>query len=60
MLPTIAQCLDMALENERLAILTPKQSLKAQHTNSAEFYRNLADDYAKLEADVKPDHLPLA
>ena len=56
MLPTVVQCLDMALENDRLAAVTPKQLLKTQHVNLAEFYRNLADDYAKLEAHVKPDH----
>ena len=57
---TVAQCLDMALENDRLAALVPKQLLKTQHTNMAEFYRNLAGEYAKLEAHVRPDHPPPA
>ena len=37
MVLTVAQCLDMALENDRLAAVAPKQSIKTQHTNLAEF-----------------------
>ena len=47
MVLTVAQCLDMALENDRLAAVAPKQSIKTQHTNLAEFYRNLAGEHAK-------------
>ena len=54
MLLTVAQCLDMALENDRLAALVPKQLLKTQHTDLAEFYRDQAGEYAKLDADVEP------
>ena len=60
MLLTVAQCLDMALENDRLAAAALKQLLKAQHTNQAEFYRDLAGEYAKIEAPAKPDHPPPA
>ena len=58
MLLTVAQCLEMALENDRLAAAALKQLLKTQHTNRAEFYRDLADEYAELEAHTKPDHPP--
>ena len=58
MLLTVAQCLDMALENDRLAAAALKQLLKTQHTNRAEFYRDLAGEYADLEAHAKPDHPP--
>ena len=60
MLLTVAQCLDMALENDRLAALVPKQLLKTQHTDLAEFYRDLAGDYAKFDADVKLERSPPA
>ena len=49
MVLTVAQCLDMALENDRLAAVASKQSIKTQHTNVAEFYRNLAGEHAKPE-----------
>ena len=54
MLLTVAQCLDMALENDRLAAAALKQLLKTQHTDLAEFYRDQAGEYAKLDADVEP------
>jgi hypothetical protein len=54
MLLTVAQCLDMALENDRLAAAALKQLLKIQHTDLAEFYRDQAGEYAKLDADVEP------
>ena len=40
MLLTVAQCLDMALEKDRLAALVLKQLLKTQHTDLAEIYRD--------------------
>ena len=32
-----------------------KQLLKTQHTDLAEFYRDQAGEYAKLEADLEPE-----
>ena len=62
MVLTVAQCLDMALENDRLAAVVPKQKLKTQHRSLAEFYRNLAGEHAKLESQrhVRSDHPPPA
>ena len=54
MLLTVAQCLEMALENDRLAAAALKQLLETQHTDRAEFYRDQASEYAKLDADVEP------
>ena len=53
MVLTVAQCLDMALENDRLAAVAPKQSIKTQHTNLAEFYRNLAGEHAKHRSALR-------
>ena len=50
MLLSVVQCLDKAVEYDRLAKDAPKPMRQTQYANLAAFYRDMAQEVARVEA----------